>query len=115
MLKPGDCPRSKCEALFDERPIFDAIRESFLVTEDSQRERITIMLQEMVTRKSIPGNCEKKIVSFIEELVAARSEWKSSYPDFAELVWESYVDAISTTGSYYILVNRRTILGVSSC
>ena len=64
------------------------------------------MLQEMVTRKSIPGNCEKKIASFIEELIAARSEWKSSYPDFAALVWESYVDAISTTGSYYLSIDE---------
>ena len=88
MLKLDDCPRSKYEALFDERPIFDAIRESFLFTEDPQRKHITSMLQDMVSRKEMPGNCETKFVSFIEELLAARSEWKSSYPDFAELVWE---------------------------
>ena len=86
VLKQDDCPRSKYEALFDERPSFDAIRESFLVTEDPQRKHITSMLQEMVTRKSIPGNCEKKIASFIEELIAARSEWKSSVNVYLTLV-----------------------------
>ena len=34
---PEQCPRSKYEALFDNRPIFDAIREDFLKRADPIR------------------------------------------------------------------------------
>ena len=47
-LAPGQCPRSKYEALFDNRPIFDAIREDFLKRADpeSKLKRVRQILED---------------------------------------------------------------------
>ena len=60
--RPDQCPRSKYEVLFDNRPIFDAIRFHFLVSADPKMkvDRVINVLEKLNVAEAVPSELEVK-------------------------------------------------------
>ena len=110
--RPVQCLRSKYEALFDDRPIFDAIRFDFLVSADPSMklDRVINMLESMNAADAMPNELRKKIARFIEDLTESNTSRRIS-TGFDFKAWEAYVSAISSTSSgYYSSIDELLLL-----
>ena len=106
-LAPEQCPRRKCEALFDNRRIFDKIREDFLVSADpdSKLKRVRQILEDLLRTDRVPHHSRALVVAFVSDLKAA-DDCITSPPGFAADAWSFYVQAMSTSSSYYLSMDE---------
>ena len=107
-LTPEQCPRIKCDAVFDNRPIFDKIREDFLVSAhpDSKLKRVRQILEGLLRTDHVPHHSRALVVAFVSDLKAADSDCITSPPDFAADAWSFYVQAMSTSSDCYLSMDE---------
>jgi hypothetical protein len=108
-LAPAECPRTKYEALFDERPLFDGIRDDFLVLSGSDTQRVNVLraLKDIVQEHKLSNSCQRQAMNFTNALREAQSHRRDEFPDFNLAAWDAYVDAISGEfGQYYLSIEE---------
>ena len=111
---PEQCPRSKYEALFDNRPIFDAIPQDFLKRADpkSKLKRVRLILEDLLQTDHVPHHSRALVDAFVNDLKTTDSDCITSPPGFAADAWSCYVQAISSSSCY---VSMDELLLVCQC
>ena len=95
---PDDGPSSKYTALFDPRPVFDLVREAFMVAADPclpfhafQRSLKRMLDENMCTGVAweVATSCYEKVLHLCET-----DEGLTEPHDFAERAWNAYVHCV---------------------
>ena len=121
-LAPAECPRTKYEALFDERPLFGGIRDDFLILSGSDTQRVNVLraLKDIVQEQQLCSSCQRQVMNFInalrerkviDEMSSQTSKWQHGM-----LMWMPFrVNSVniiyrSRSSSWYVDYKKRTSL-----
>ena len=80
------------------------IRANFLASADpdSKLKRVRQILEDLLRTDHVPHHPRALVVAFVNDLKTADSDCVTSPPDFAAEAWSFYVQAMSTSSSYYL-------------